>query len=130
MRRLTALLVALSVALVACGGADTAQVTLVGPSQASDLIASQDEVVILDVRTAEEVAAGALPGAVNIDFYSPSFSDQLARLDPNETYFVYCRSGNRSREATASMIDLGFTDVYELDGGIVAWIDSGLGLEG
>lgn len=85
-----------------------------------------DDLVILDVRTPEEFAGGHLEGAVLIDFYSDDFAEQLADLDPSVPYLVYCRSGNRSGQATATMEGLGFSDVSDIDGGILAWDEAGL----
>lgn len=82
--------------------------------------------VVLDVRTAEEFAQGHLDGATMIDFYAPDFADQVAALDRDVPYLLYCRSGNRSGQARAIMEDLGFTDVADVDGGIAAWLDAGL----
>jgi phage shock protein E len=129
MRKLMVLVMALSLALTACGGTDTAQVTLVDTAEAVEMIES-NEVVVLDVRTPEEVAVGKLPGARNIDLSAPDFTEQLDELDRDATYLVYCQSGNRSRQATAQMPDLGFTDVYELDGGVVSWVEQGRPLSG
>lgn len=129
MRKLMALVLGLSLALAACGGTDTVPVTLVDTAEAAEMAESGD-VVVLDVRTPEEVALGTLPGARNIDVSAPDFADQIDRLDRDATYLVYCQSGNRSRQATAQMADLGFTDVYELDGGVVAWAGEGRSLGG
>jgi rhodanese-related sulfurtransferase len=85
-----------------------------------------DDLVVLDVRTPEEFAEGHLEGAVLIDFYAADFADQLAALDANVPYLVYCRSGNRSGQALGVMEQLGFTSVVDVDGGIVAWTDAGL----
>lgn len=76
--------------------------------------------VLLDVRTAMEVRSGALPGAVHIDIMSPSFAAKIAALDRGKTYFIYCRSGNRSAQACQIMHRQGF-DVRNLMGGISAW---------
>ena len=67
--------------------------------------------MIIDVRTPAEFAGGHLDGAVNIDIQSPDFAGQIAGLDRNGSYVVYCRSGNRSGMAMAQMLDMGFTDV-------------------
>jgi len=82
--------------------------------------------VVLDVRTTEEFAEGHLDGAMMIDFYAPDFADQIATLDRDVPYLLYCRSGNRSSQARAIMEQLGFTDVADVDGGIAAWVDAGL----
>ena len=85
--------------------------------------------VVLDVRTAEEFAEGHLAGATMLDFYADDFADRLADLDPDAPYLVYCRSGNRSGQTRALMEELGFTDVTDVDGGIVAWSEAGLPIE-
>lgn len=84
------------------------------------------DLVILDVRTPEEFAEGHLDGAVMIDFYRDDFADQLTQLDPDVPYLVYCRSGNRSGQTAAIMEQLGFTDVVDVDGGILSWTEAGL----
>ena len=84
--------------------------------------------VVLDVRTPEEFAAGHIDGAVMIDFQSPTFAADVAELDEEAPVFVYCRSGNRSAQAVAAMVGLGFTDITELDGGVIAWEAAGLPL--
>jgi rhodanese-related sulfurtransferase len=66
--------------------------------------------VALDVRTAEEFAAGHLAGARNIDATAADFEDRVAELDRDVAYVVYCASGNRAGAAVATMLELGFTD--------------------
>ncbi|MGQ9616171.1 MAG: rhodanese-like domain-containing protein [Spirochaetota bacterium] len=84
------------------------------------------EVVILDVRTPGEFATGHLENAINIDFHSESFVDELENLDRNKTYIVYCASGGRSLMALYRMGELGFLRVYDINGGIAAWKKRGL----
>lgn len=76
--------------------------------------------VILDIRTPEEFAEGHIDGAQNVDFYD-SFEPEITKLDKNRTYLIYCRSGNRSNTANDIFKQLGFKEVYELDGGYNAW---------
>ncbi len=68
---------------------------------------------IIDVRTPAEYGAGHLAGAVNLDLQSPSFADEVSRLDRSGAYLVYCRSGNRSAQAAQLMTSMGFTDVRD-----------------
>ena len=82
--------------------------------------------VILDVRTAEEVADGYIENAINIDFYSENFRDEVDRLDKNRTYIIYCRSGRRSGNALDIMAELNFREVYNISGGILDWEAEGL----
>ena len=73
--------------------------------------------VIIDVRTPEEFNAGHVQGALNIPVEFADFAQQVSALDPTATYAIYCRTGNRSAVATAEMNALGFTSLYDLDGG-------------
>ena len=80
---------------------------------------------VLDVRTAQEVAGGTLPGAVNIDFFAPDFTKQLGRLDTTKPVFVYCAVGGRSSKAAQQLQQAGFKTIYNLTGGMQAWQQAG-----
>lgn len=109
----------------ASGAMSPAGVTLVDPAGAVKLLDAETAMTIIDVRTPSEFAAGHLAGAVNIDVDGPRFAIDIASLDKSATYFVYCHSGRRSAIATQAMSDKGFTTVYELEGGIEAWLAGG-----
>ena len=79
------------------------------------------EAIILDVRRPDEFEEGHLPGALNINVMSPDFSIQLDNLDHDKAYYVYCKSGGRSTSACLAMQSMGFTEVYNMVGGIMAW---------
>jgi rhodanese-related sulfurtransferase len=124
-----ALVAALVPIATACGG-DTAvepRLVTVDPGTFAD-VAAADGTVIIDVRTQDEYASGHIDGAVNIDYYAPSFRDQLDALDKDLPYAIYCRTDSRSGDTLQIMSGLGFTDVTELDGGITSWIQAGLPL--
>jgi len=88
---------------------------------ASDL-ENDNNAVILDVRTLAEVEEGIIPNAIHIDIYKgQGFVDELEELDKTKNYYVYCRSGNRSRQACAIMNQLGFENAYNLMGGFMEW---------
>ena len=115
-KALAALAIAGSLFLVGCSSdASSAGVTTVD-TQAFVTQLAEPGVTIIDVRTPEEFAAGHVDGAVNINLQSGTFESDIAQLDPNAAYAVYCRSGNRSTEATAIMGEAGFTDVTNLSG--------------
>jgi rhodanese-related sulfurtransferase len=76
--------------------------------------------VLLDVRTPAEYNGGHIPNSINLDIMSYNFRNEIEQLDKNKTYFVYCRSGNRSGQACMMMSDLGLK-AYNLIGGIGAW---------
>ena len=134
-RRGSLVAVLAALALVAgCGGgtgtvAPETVIETVDPGAASALLeAPPAGLVVLDVRTPEEFAAGHLAGAVNLDFYAATFADDLAALDREVPYLLYCRSDNRSGQVREMMRSLGFILAYELDGGILAWAEAGLPL--
>jgi rhodanese-related sulfurtransferase len=85
-------------------------------------------VITLDVRTPGEYAEGHLEGAQLIDFQSGNFENEISSLDKNATYAVYCRSGNRSGQAVKVMLDAGFTNVFNMNGGVIDWANAGLPL--
>ncbi|MFT6996638.1 MAG: rhodanese-related sulfurtransferase [Cryomorphaceae bacterium] len=76
--------------------------------------------VLLDVRTAGEVAEGTIGDATIIDFFSPNFKEEAKKLSKDKNYYVYCRSGNRSGQAVRFMEGEGFT-AFNLKGGVMSW---------
>lgn len=76
--------------------------------------------VLLDVRTPSEFSMGTIKGAKNIDFWANDFAAKIAALDKSKTYYVFCRSGNRSGKACSLMTEQGIK-AFNLDGGIGAW---------
>ena len=82
--------------------------------------------VIIDVRTPEEYASGHIEKAINLDYYSETFADELDKLDKDKTYLIYCRSANRSGKALDMMAELGFAEVYNMLGGMAQWEAVGL----
>lgn len=81
---------------------------------------ANENVQILDVRTASEYAEGHISGAVNIDVLASGFAEKIATLDKEKTLAIYCRSGRRSKAAAEQAVKQGFT-VVELDGGVLSW---------
>jgi rhodanese-related sulfurtransferase len=77
--------------------------------------------VILDVRTKEEFDAGNIENGVNIDIFQSNFNKEIAKLDKEKIYLVYCHSGGRSARAAAAFCNLGFKNVYNLSGGYSSW---------
>lgn len=82
---------------------------------------SEPNVQLVDVRTSAEFGSGHLAGAINIDINKDDFSDRIKVLDNSRKVFIYCRSGVRSNKAAKRMQELGFKEIYDLEGGILAW---------
>ena len=124
----TVVALGLVAAVSACGGGSAASLETVPAREAAEVLQSQPDAVLLDIRTPEEFAASRVEGSINVDFYAADFRDRIAALDRDTTYVVYCRSGNRSASAMELFDELGFTSVYEVEDGILAWVGAGLPL--
>ena len=83
---------------------------------------ASEKYLLVDVRTAEEFSEGHIKGAINIDYFSATFADGISKVGFEIPVLLYCRSGNRSGKAMKIMKELGFKEVYNLEGGIKGWI--------
>lgn len=108
--------------LVSCKKSEDKDSSLLTPEE---LALKQTELVIIDVRTPAEFESGHLENAVNINFFAPDFKDQLENLDKTQPVSVYCKVGGRSAKAAEVMKDMGFEEVYDLEGGIRNWKKKG-----
>ena len=85
-----------------------------------------DDIQLVDVRTPEEYKEGYIENFQNIDFLSPTFDEDIAKLDKNKPVILYCKSGGRSASCAQKMVDAGFVKVYDLEGGISKWQHEGM----
>jgi len=81
---------------------------------------AHENAILIDIRTPEEFAGGHLPGAINIDYYNPLFTQNLRQVASDKTVFIYCRSGNRTSDAYRRLVAQGL-EVRELRGGILSY---------
>lgn len=126
MKKALALAVAAiaSVGLLAGCSSSNEAIKKVDPIEFSEVV-NQPGVIVLDVRTPEEFNAGHIANAVNINLEGSDFASEVSKLDKDSTVAVYCRSGNRSGVATKQMAELGFVDMYDMQGGIIDWEAAG-----
>ncbi len=101
------------------------------PQEAFNLIQENQhnpDFIIIDVRTPEEFAEGHIENAINIDFLSVTFTDEISKLDKNKTYLIYytCQCGNVSRKVLKVMVELNFREVYNIRDGLDGWKAEGL----
>jgi len=99
------------------------------PTEAYELMTENrddNDVIILDVCTPGEFEKLHLENALNLNFFSSDFKDQLKALDKNKIYLVYCKLGGRSKMAQKTMKKLGFREVYNIVGGTILWEEEGL----
>jgi len=99
-------------------------ITVVSPEEMQDLLLI-DGVQLVDVRTPEEYNDGYIAKSQNIDFKSPTFDQDIEKLDKNKPVILYCHSGGRSAKCAKKMKDAGFVKIYDLDGGISKWKHEG-----
>lgn len=97
----------------------------VSPEDAAKLLQEHPKIVVLDVRTPEEFAAGHIAGAKNVDFKAADFAAKVAALDKGQTYLVHCAAGGRSGKTLDLMKGHNFTAIYHLNEGFKAWEKAG-----
>lgn len=90
---------------------------------------NNDDIQLIDVRTAEEYASGRLPGAKNYDYLKGEVESLITELDKSKPVYVYCRSGKRSAASAQILIEAGFESVIDLNGGFLAWSQAKLPIE-
>lgn len=86
-----------------------------------DKAISEDDVIVIDVRTPEETAEGTVDRALELNFYDKDFSERLLALDKSKSYYVYCKAGGRSAKTARLMVKNGFSKVFNLEGGYTEW---------
>ena len=94
------------------------------PDEAERMLKLQPEIVILDVRTFEEFAQGHIPGAVNLDFFSPDFAEKVKKYE-DKSVLVHCASGGRSGQTVSLIKDCKFPAIYHLKSGFTGWQAAG-----
>ncbi len=103
-----------------------AAVQPIAPDAAEKLIASDATLQILDVRTPEEVSLGVIKGAKTINWFDADFASRAAEaLDKSKPVLVYCKVGGRSAQAANVLLKQGFSNIYNLQGGMMKWEGEG-----
>ena len=119
MKLLSLVLVMLVGAVFSCQSQQSSKTLMA--TAFNDKIKETPGAVLIDVRTKDEFSGGAIAQALNIDYNDASFEQTIGNFDKTKPYFVYCLSGGRSSAAAEYMRTHGFTNVYDLKGGIMAW---------
>lgn len=118
------LVLALSLFLAGCMVTKTSETSstykTITSTEAQKMIEENKDVVILDVRTADEYASGHIPNAINLSNEDIQAGKVDSLKDKKQLIMVYCRSGNRSRQAAQKLAELGYTNVVDF-GGIQSW---------
>lgn len=99
---------------------ETNKYTQISMDEAIKMMEEETNYIILDVRRADEFAEKHIPDAINVPNESIEDDDIPELKDKDQLILVYCRSGNRSKQAAQKLADIGYTNVYEF-GGIIDW---------
>jgi len=109
----------------------TATVKTIDVGAARDYVAEHADAIIVDVRTPAEFEMSHIPGAINVDVQDDNFAALVQQLDKDKTYVVHCTknpAGGRSSRALETLQQLGFRNLYNLEGGYIAWQEAALPL--
>ena len=124
MKKMLPMLLLLSLALTGCAASapvsETNTYRRITMQEAMEMMAAEENHIILDVRTQQEYAAGHIPGAIVIPNETIGTKEIPQLPDKDQLIMVYCRSGNRSKQASDKLVKLGYTNIVEF-GGIIDW---------
>lgn len=102
------------------GDEQMAEYTSITMDEAKDIFMTEGDYIILDVRRADEFAEGHIPGAINVANEDILNTEPTELPDKEQVIYVYCRSGNRSKQAAAKLAAMGYSNIIEF-GGIMDW---------
>ena len=117
----------LTLTLLSCQQQTAQSVQTIEPATFAGKLKSSENAQLIDVRTPGEFASDHLDNAANIDWNGADFNARAEKLDKTKPVFVYCKSGGRSASAANRLSELGFAEVYNMDGGIMKWNSGGYG---
>ena len=116
----------LSIILSSCQAQTSKNIQLLEAPAFAEKIKNTPNAQILDVRTPQEFAGDHIENAKNINWLNADFATNAATLNNTKPVFVYCKAGSRSNKAAAKLEEMGFTNIYDLQGGILKWEAAGL----
>ena len=111
---------------VSCQGQSSKTIHTIDAKAFSEKLKETENPQLVDVRTPEEFKSEKIENARNINWNDESFTARINKLEKTKPIFVYCKAGGRSAEAANKLAELGFTEIYDLDGGIMKWNAAGL----
>lgn len=122
------LLIVFTIALSGCKSDLDNEIKVVTPEEMQSIMELED-VQLIDVRTEQERLDGFIKHSQNIDFNSPTFDEDIQKLDKSKPVILYCRSGARSSKCGKKLQEAGFIKIYDLQGGITQWRFRGYEME-
>ncbi len=126
MKKLSFILsLAILVMATSCNDDIKGEIKIVTPEEMKTLIDAKD-VQLVDVRTPDEYKEGHIEHSQNIDFNSPTFNEDISKLDKSKPVLLYCKGGRESAKCSERLLKAGFIKIYDLEGGITQWKFKGL----
>ena len=121
MKKFSVILIAIfAFTFNSCKDEPQSEIKIVTPEEMQSLLELED-LQIVDVRTPEEYKDGFIKNSQNIDFNSPTFDEDILKLDKSKPVLLYCKSGGRSAKCSQKLKEAGFIKIYDLKGGITQW---------
>ena len=109
--------------IFSCELLNSPEINIISESDFVEILDS--DYTLIDVRTQDEFDLGHIDGAINLDFYSETFQNDILSLPKNETIVLYCRTNNRSSKTANILKENGFKEISVLGGGITEWVKNG-----
>ncbi|NMH87899.1 rhodanese-like domain-containing protein [Flavivirga algicola] len=126
MKRLVLFLCSLfSISITGCKQSSSKGVIKIVSPKETRMLLEEETIQFIDVRTPKEFDKGHIKGAQNIDYLSGRFNSEVEKLDKTKPVILYCRSGKRSAKSSKKLLNAGFAEIYDLEGGIIKWKEAG-----
>ena len=109
--------------IYSCQIFESSEINVISDAQFTEI--QDSDYILVDVRTIEEYESGHIQDAVNSDFYSESFDNDILTLDKSSSIILYCRTQNRSTKTANYLKENGYKEIIVLAGGITSWVKNG-----
>ena len=109
--------------IFSCELLNSPEINIISESDFVEILDS--DYTLIDVRTQDEFDLGHIDSAINLDFYSETFQNDILSLPKNENIVLYCRTNNRSSKTANILKENGFKEISVLEGGITEWVKNG-----
>jgi len=109
--------------IYSCQIFDSSEINVISDAQFNEI--QDSDYILVDVRTVEEYESGHIQDAVNFDFYSESFQNDILTLDKSSSIILYCRTQNRSTKTANYLKENGYKEITVIEGGITSWVKNG-----
>ena len=109
--------------IYSCQIFESSEINVISDAQFTEI--QDTDYILVDVRTTEEYESGHIQDAVNFDFYSESFQNDILTLDKSSSIILYCRTQNRSTKTANYLKENGYEEITVIEGGITSWVKNG-----